>query len=228
MSQSLEEALNETTPSERLRELAVDFRAKIRFAVAQNANTPPDTLIKLFSEAPNFVLNNPALSLLLLEKPCFFKDLYKSNRRVFQQFELPKFYLNWALDNSESEIRASLAISPKIPVSFLIKLAEDKEPGVRVAVARNPCTPVQILDKLSQDDIYNVRRRVVENSNTSSDIIRILATNCNQTFQRIIAKHLNTPKDILEILALKSDRETSCLALRNPNIPTKVGLILSG
>ncbi|OKH46518.1 hypothetical protein NIES2101_25095 [Calothrix sp. HK-06] len=160
MSQSLQEALDETTPSERLRELATSSQVKTRFAVAQNPNTPVDVLIKLFSEAPLNVLNNPALSLLLLENPCFFEDLYKSNKRVFQQLELPKFFLKWALNNPEAEIRASLAISSKIPLSFLIKLAEDKEPRVRIAVARNPRTPIQILNKLSQDNIFNVRRRV--------------------------------------------------------------------
>ncbi|MBW4604096.1 MAG: hypothetical protein KME29_32140 [Calothrix sp. FI2-JRJ7] len=158
MSQSLEEALDETTPSERLRELAISNQVKTRFAVAQNPNTPTDVLIKLFSEAPLNVLNNPALSLLLLENPCFFEDLYKSNKRIFEQFEIPKFFLTWAFHSSDAEIRASLAISPKIPLTFLMKLAGDKEQRVRIAVARNPCTPVQILKKLSQDDIFSVRR----------------------------------------------------------------------
>lgn len=75
MSQSLEEALDETTPSERLRELAISSQVKTRIAVAQNANTPVDVLIKLFSEVPLHVLNNPVIPLLLLENPCLFEDL---------------------------------------------------------------------------------------------------------------------------------------------------------
>lgn len=190
MSKLLEEALDETTPSERLRELAASSQMKTRFAVAQNPNTPVDVLITLFSEAPLDVLNNPVIPLLLLENPCLFEDLCKSNKRIFQQFELPNFFLHWALNNSKAEIKASLAISPKIPLSFLIKLAEDKEPIVRIAVAKNLSTPVNILKKLSEDNYLSVRYEVASNP--------------------------NTPKNILENFVLNGGEEISCIVLRNP------------
>lgn len=41
-------------------------------AVALDPNTDPEQLAELFKTAPWDVLNNPALELILLEKPDFF------------------------------------------------------------------------------------------------------------------------------------------------------------
>ncbi|NJL64818.1 MAG: hypothetical protein HC903_27150 [Methylacidiphilales bacterium] len=89
----LEEALDENTPTERLREISRKGNKAIRNAIARNPNTPPDILVEYFYEFPAHVLHNPALELILLENPDFFNELVSNNPFVFND-ELPLFLLN--------------------------------------------------------------------------------------------------------------------------------------
>ena len=83
----LEQALDESTPTERLQELVQEvYQIKylgnnadaICKAVAHNPNASKELLKKLFRPYPVRVLNNPALDLLILENPNFINELFES------------------------------------------------------------------------------------------------------------------------------------------------------
>lgn len=161
------EALSENTPSDRLRELAQTRNKAVRKVVAQNPNTPTDVLLKLFYEFPLQVLNNPVLDLLLLENPNFLEELYQANTSVFSEYELPFFFLEWAVNHSNEDIRADVAHSPLIQRCFLEHLAQDKVVEVRCSVAANFNTPTHILKRLAEDKDVRVRLDVACNCNNS-------------------------------------------------------------
>ena len=69
IEQQRQEAQDETTSPERLRKLAISQDSFIRKYVAENPNTPTETLLNLSNEFPQQVLNNPVIPLLLIENP---------------------------------------------------------------------------------------------------------------------------------------------------------------
>jgi hypothetical protein len=101
--------LDENTSSEKLRKFAKSNDELTRMAVVKHPNTPPDILLGLFSEFPNLVLEHPLLDFILLEKPNFLTQLCDEYRDVFyDDNELPLFFLEWAANHPDIEIRKSV------------------------------------------------------------------------------------------------------------------------
>lgn len=151
-----QEAANENTSQQRLRELArvstllAQIVAKnphaapdllqelgassdetTREAVAANPNTPTELLWELGEEFPEQVLDNPIFSLLLLENPNLLADM-------------PVATLE------------SLVTIDAVPESFLLWAASHTDAWVLLAVAMNPNTPKSVLKKLTQSDDFDV------------------------------------------------------------------------
>ncbi|KAF3887348.1 MULTISPECIES: variant leucine-rich repeat-containing protein [Nostocales] len=180
-----EEASDQNTPAERLRELAAKGNTTIRSAVAQNPNTPPDLLLQLFYFLPVEVLNNPAIPLLLLENPNFLTELYQSNNLVFLNHELPLFFLEWAIHQPDESIKIALAKSffvaanTQTSESTLQKLARDIMDNVRLITAQNKNTPTDALETLAKDRNEKVRFAVANNSSTPIATLKNLANDNN-------------------------------------------------
>ena len=95
-------ARDPTTPEEELRRLLqasttspreVPART-LREALAGNPNAPADVLQTLLAEHPDAVLGNPALSLLLLERPDFWASLpFPTRRSVLEKAHLNEEHL---------------------------------------------------------------------------------------------------------------------------------------
>lgn len=202
MEQILEkEALNPNTSANRLRELSKSLDRRIRQAIAQNPNTPPDILVILFNKFPLQVLHNPVLNLILLEKPNFLEELYQCSKLVFHKYKLPNFFIEWAIFNINETIRGAVASSPKTPQKFLEKLSQDKQSFVRIQVAANYNSPAHILEKLSQDRDKYVRKSVARNPHVPTNILERLAQDEIVEVRREVAANHNTPFYILEKLA---------------------------
>ena len=202
MEQILEkEALNPNTSANRLRELSKSLDQVIRQAVAQNPNTPPDILIRLFDKFPVQVLHNPVLNFILLENPNFFEEIYYAHKLVFHQNKLPDFFIEWAVFNANESIRSTVASSPKIPQHYLEQLSKDKQSFVRLQVAANYNSPVHVLEKLAQDPDKLVRESVARNPHVPPNILEKLAQDKIIEVRREVAANYNTPFHVLEKLA---------------------------
>jgi hypothetical protein len=216
---AIKEASDENTSIKRLKELINTKSGKIRSAVAQNPNTPPDILLKLFDEFPLHVLNNPVFEFLLIENPNFYDELFQVNRDVFNEDGLPSSFLKWGVNHSDESIRIAVAKSPNTPQSFLIELAHDKDKDVRHKVAGNYNTPKEILDKLSDDSTISVRIGVAGNPYTSESVLEKLAVDKDYEVRSKVAAHEKTPMAILEQLAHDRSAIVRLAALDNPLMP---------
>jgi hypothetical protein len=216
---ALKEASDENTSIKRLKELINTKNGKIRSAVAQNPNTPPDILLKLFDEFPLHVLNNPVFEFLLIENPNFYDELFQVNRDVFNEDGLPSSFLKWGVNHCDEAIRIAVAKSPNTPQHFLVELAQDEHTDVRCKVARNYNTPKDILDKLSDDNCLNVRIGVAGNPYTSESVLEKLAIDKDYQVRSKVAAHEKTPIAILEQLASDKSAIVRLAALDNPLMP---------
>ena len=72
IEQQRQEAQDETTSPKRLRELAFSDDSSTRRSVANNPNTPTETLLSLSDEFPQEVLNNDVIFLILMENSSLF------------------------------------------------------------------------------------------------------------------------------------------------------------
>lgn len=196
----LKEALDENTPTERLREIANNSNKAIRTAVAANPNTPPDVLIECFYEVPATVLKNPAIQLILLEKPDFFNELISHNPYIFNE-ELPLFFIEWASLHPKKSIRESLAESDITPEHILSRLAKDKDDEVRRKIAANLKAPSDALEKLAVDKNAKIRIAVAENLSVPEAILVMLAEDEDYHVRSKVAANQKTPINTLYKLA---------------------------
>jgi hypothetical protein len=210
----LEEALDENTPTERLREISRKGNKAIRNAIARNPNTPPDILVEYFYEFPAHVLHNPALELILLENPDFFNELVSNNPFVFND-ELPLFFVEWASRHPKESIRDSVASSTQTPSHLLAYLAADNNDDVRQKVAENHKTPSYSLGKLAADKNKNIRIAVAENPCTLSESLEKLAEDEDDDIRSKVAANENTPIHTLEILARDKSGMVRLAAVEN-------------
>ncbi len=210
----LEEALDENTPTERLREISRKGNKTIRNAISRNPNTPPDILVEYFYEFPTHVLHNPALELILLENPDFFNELVSNNPFVFND-ELPLFFVEWASRHPKESIRESVASSNQTPKHLLAYLAADENDCVRQKVAENHKTPSHSLAQLATDKNKNIRIAVAENHCTSSESLEKLAEDEDYDIRRKVAANENTPISNLEILAKDKSGMVRLAAVEN-------------
>lgn len=125
-------AQNPAAPSELLAELAQSNDTITRARVTANPNTPTEILLKLGSDFPQQLLENPMWDLLLLENPQLSKTIPLATLTSIVKLQ-----------------------SEKVPISFLktafIEANQSKEPYLLTAVALNPRTPQQIFRQLVEE-----------------------------------------------------------------------------
>jgi len=79
------------------------------------------------------------------------------------------------------DVRASVALNARTPLTALAELASDKSWEVREAVAKNPRSDAKILEELSLHWAWRVREAVALNPNTPMTIIEKLADDPDQS-----------------------------------------------
>lgn len=136
-------AQDPNTPPETLAKLADSDDSWVVFEVARNLNTTPETLVKLANADP-------------------FADNFKG---------------------------CQVAENPNTPPEALVTLADNWNINVRYAVARNPNTPPEALAKLADDDSSGVRKLVEEHPNTTPQILAKLPKSTSKSKSKsMIAK----------------------------------------
>ena len=136
-----ERAINSTSPEE-LEKLAEDVDVDVRYAVAENANTPVSALEKLAEDEDEDVHEN-----------------------VAGNTSTPASLLEKLAEQDDMRMREVVAGNANTPVSLLEKFAEDDNEDVRSSVGWNNNTPVPILEKLAEDENEDVRGEVSKNTN---------------------------------------------------------------
>ncbi|BAZ18428.1 leucine rich repeat variant (plasmid) [Calothrix sp. NIES-4071] len=250
----MEVALDENTPAEVLRELALKEKSamllslydaypysetmppqyekskSILRSVAKNPNTLPDILKELFDFecCPIEVLNNIALSLILLENPSFLEEIYNAypdSYKVFGMDDAPLFFQEWGVYNENISIRQRAAL--KIKSAFLLEVcAKDDNPRVRTYVAINEYTPGYILEKLAFDEHKEVREATAKNFNTPKNALSLLAQDKYVDVRIGVASNINTPEAILKMLAKSKPKRIRETIAANPNVSIKILEIL--
>jgi hypothetical protein len=117
----------DATPSE-LRELARIESKDIGIAIAFHPNISLDLLLELFSQFPAEIFANPSFNLFMGKEPNFLRILFDTFPSIFHQdnLEIPDFFIEWAVNHEQENIRGYIAKSNAIPAHYLEKLVHDK------------------------------------------------------------------------------------------------------
>ena len=223
----LEEARDPGTAPSRLVELA-GAHPRCRELVAQNPNTPIETLLRLWAEYPEAMLENPATDLLLLENPeAFARAAADIIKAIFSLPNTPEafYYIVWdsaphyrelmasstalppelALLLSRSDnllCRVALAANPalaRLPEVFAL-LEDDLFPAVRRAIAKNAALPFIYLEKLSADEDSEVRENIAAHPMTPPHLLERLSHDNLRDVRRAVQQHPATPEALRERL----------------------------
>jgi hypothetical protein len=180
------------------------------------------------------------------------KRMAKHNTTSASQLEV------LALD-IDSDIRSCVASSPTVinmSVGILETLAQDTEIEVRRSLAYNENSPENVLEILAQDVEIDIRRLVAGNPNASTTCLRKLAEEMNQDeeicfnlasnpnspidllreiFEKFgsttkiccgLATNINTPRNILDVFASHPEVSVRCSLAHNRNLPTEIKELL--
>ena len=216
---------------------------EVKKKIALHPNTSPKTLIELFPNCPEQVLNNPALDLILLENPDFLEQLCKSYDYIYSLAKLPTFFVEWAVNHPQQSIRSLIADNHYIPIDDLQKLAHDVGYKVRISVASNVCisnrnfewrygesatnrtvnlhpdAALKIICQLAQDKYFNVRYVVANNTGTPSYIIEQLSFDPHPSVRNAVARNSKVSEEVLRRLVKDKDPTVVEAVARNLSIP---------
>ncbi|MEM8672773.1 MAG: hypothetical protein AAGF83_02705 [Cyanobacteria bacterium P01_G01_bin.67] len=117
-------AQDETTASNKLRELADSTDLITRQNVLVNPNVPPDVLIKLATEFPKQVFNNPAIDLLLLETPNLFSGTSANALCSLLKREVPHRMIEYAANCADERLKLAILMNPQTSHSVLARLSQ--------------------------------------------------------------------------------------------------------
>ena len=213
-----------------LDELLRTADSEIKKAIALHPNTSPETLIELCKYNPDddsyinyfeYVLDNPVLSLIMLEHPDFLARLDIESYLFFNNSaKLPEFIINWAVNHSDYSIRSLIATNQYISINYLEKLAEDLNTQVRASVGENVCMSDKDFERL-----YNqkaIDRTVNCDRDRALKIIRQLAKDRDKNVRIVVARNTGTPISILERLSFDSDLQVLDAVAKNPQTPEAI------
>lgn len=117
-------ANNESADSELLRELGSHFDPVVRKHLVMNPNTPPEVLLKLVGEFPRQLFNNPAIDLLLIETPNLLAGTSATALCSFLKRTVPVSFLEYAANSLDERVQLAVAMNsqtPKIVLEWLAK-----------------------------------------------------------------------------------------------------------
>jgi len=157
--------------------------------VADNPNTPTETLHDLANSSDEYIRRNVA-----------------RNPNTSRE-DLLMFF------NSPYKLHGDLAGNPSTPLEILNDLANSSDTSIRTGVGKNPNASKKILDKLSRDSDegvrYNVAKNMASNPQTGKEELETLAQDPNVRVRIAVLKNPNCPEEIksavIEKLRSESD-----------------------
>jgi hypothetical protein len=224
-------AENPNMEPELLRQLADSDDIAIREAVAANPNTPTEVLLKLAEAFPQQFLNNPVLSLLLLENPNFAAEIpYYALLNLLKQPELPDFLLSSAATHANPEILYLVAKHPNTPDRALEEMARrnPKDTPLGLSIIKREDVSERVLSLLVEYSAIAVRLCLAKNPAISPNILAKLAIvrEANPNFQQEIylklAKNPNTPIQVIYGLLKKCDRKIKQGISQRSDLPMSI------
>ncbi|HEY9607791.1 hypothetical protein [Allocoleopsis sp.] len=127
-------AANLSSPSELLRTLANSRDATTRSYVAANPNTPTEVLLYLGREFPEQLLNNPIFSLLWLENANVVEEMPLTTLvTLLKQESVPVFFLEQAAIRCDREVQLAVTVNAQTSRTVLEKLVQNDD--IQVAEA---------------------------------------------------------------------------------------------
>ena len=135
IEETRKQAQDENTAPEILVNLAENKDYLTRQYIAENPNTPTEILLKLGTEFPREVLDNPIFDLLLLENPNLISDIpIKTLRSLIKQDNVPEsFVVECAERESDKETLLGITSNPVASRNIIEKLTKSKFPEVAEA-----------------------------------------------------------------------------------------------
>jgi len=173
--------------------------------VAQNLNTPIDTLRKLSGKPqPLFVARNPNTPSDALES--LSKDQWVAVRlSVVQNPNTSLIVLKDLLNDTDTYVAQTAAEV----------IGERQGEYTIEAVKKNPKTPSSVLEKLAQTD----PETVCEHPNTPPELLLEFSKSVKKRLRLGVAENANAPVSILEQLANDDDSEVRQKVSLNPHAP---------
>lgn len=213
-----QEANNPATSGARLHELAA--HQELLPLIARNPNAPPELLVQIIFQHPREVLENPALSILVLENPSFFETLPDTALlALVEQPEAPTEVVSVALRRQSWLFDDKIAAHPKTPPEVLAKMSRSERATLRVIAGRNPATPADALRRLGQDARPEVRWAAAENPSTPPETLALLLRDPTMGARFRVAKNASALPDLLGALAADSAWEVRLQVAQHPNTP---------
>ena len=131
--QTRQQAQDETTLPEILRQLASSSDSITRQNLVMNPNVPPDVLLKLAGQFPRQIFNNPAIDLLLLETPNLFSGTSADAFCSLLKREVPTRMIEYAVNSKDEKFELSILMNYKTSPKVLEQLFQSKSDRVQEA-----------------------------------------------------------------------------------------------
>lgn len=228
-------AKHQWVSAELLAKLADDPCNGVRKAVAENKNTPLETLWKLTEYVTDRHVqiqlatdpNTPIESVILLLNNKHCENIAAKHPSILN---ISVDTLQKLATSSKNSIRRYVALHPATPPEILRFLRNSKDYAIPVYVAENQNTPKDLLDELAEHPLISVRSSVAENQNAPKEALARLATDSVIDIRLAVAENKNTPVEIL--MRMAKDRSprvreavaahSNMRAFRPPNNPVTI------
>jgi hypothetical protein len=190
--------------------LATHSDEGVASAVAQNPNTPIESLLYLAPKHPQAFQDNPLLPLLLLEDPGLFKRF--SVGVVLSLLKAPYPYpalLEYAANLTDSACRKVAAMKLKDP-ALLKHLLSDSDKEIATAAMQNAALPEALFQRF--EDVRN-------ETSKASDAELLSLARLGLWPRVLIVSAKKTPLSVVELLLEHSHPEVCLAALSRPKLP---------
>jgi hypothetical protein len=132
-------AKNPALSSALAKDLASLNDSQIGWALACNPNIPPALALSIAEQFPNSFLKNPALAMILLERPEAISTMSATLANAFLDMKNPPSWLWEGLTTQQNKYtKISAAKHALVPVWLLKQLCNDENETVRKAARENP------------------------------------------------------------------------------------------
>jgi hypothetical protein len=196
MTQLLQEAQDPQTHPARLIELVNQRDPSLEPLLAKNPNLPKEQIFALAARYPKEVLENPALSIMLLESDTAQHITLDALTTLTTTDEAPAEMLKALLGLSILSLQARLAETTQVP-QVLAWLAVSADTKTREAVARNQQSGGETLCSLAKDTEEKVRSEVAKNAKTPCEALESLSHEINRGVLLGLAQNPSTPANLL-------------------------------
>lgn len=139
----------------------------------------------------------------------------------------PPLVLEILADDSDEEIRASVAANPTAPRAILMALSRDRRPDVRAAVAANPASPPALLGTMGNDE-PTVLRGLAAAPGVPAHVLVPLLHHPDAEVRTAAAANSSLPLRELVAASTSQDPAGRSGAASNIGLPPKFVALLAG